>query len=59
MKYSKGDRVRHPKRGDWGLGEVLADSDGGSVRIFFVEAGEKTISLDIIRARPGDGSGGG
>ncbi|MCY4362160.1 MAG: DUF3553 domain-containing protein [Gammaproteobacteria bacterium] len=49
MKYNKGDRVKHPKRDDWGLGEVLADSDGGAVRIFFVEAGEKTLSLDIIQ----------
>ena len=56
MKYNKGDRVKHPKRDDWGLGEVLADSDGGSVRIFFVEAGEKTISLDIIRPVPVGGS---
>ena len=49
MKYNKGERVKHPARDDWGLGEVLADSDGGSVRIFFVDAGEKTISLDIIQ----------
>ena len=49
MKYNKGNRVKHPKRAGWGLGEVLADSDGGSVRIFFVEAGEKTLSLDIIQ----------
>ena len=56
MKYNKGDRVKHPKRDDWGLGEVLADSDGGAVRIFFVEAGEKTLSLDIIRPVPVAGS---
>ena len=49
MKYNKGERVRHPTRDNWGLGEVLADSDGGSVRVFFVDAGEKTISLDIIQ----------
>ena len=57
MKYNKGDRVKHPKRDDWGLGEVLADSDGGSVRIFFVESGEKTISLDIIQPVLVAGSG--
>ena len=57
MKYNKGDRVKHPKRDDWGLGEVLADSDGGSVRIFFVEAGEKTLSLDIIKPVLVAGSG--
>ena len=49
MKYKKGDRVRHPTKDDWGLGEVLADSTGGSVRIFFVGEGEKTISLKYIQ----------
>ena len=49
MKYNKGERVKHPTKDDWGLGEVIADSDGGSVRVFFVDAGEKTISLDIIQ----------
>ena len=49
MKYNKGERVKHPTRDDWGLGEVLAGSDGKSVRIFFVDAGEKIISLDIIQ----------
>ncbi len=49
MKYKKGDRVRHPTKDDWGLGEVLADSNGDSVRIFFVGGGEKTISLKYIQ----------
>ena len=49
MNYKKGDRVRHPTKDDWGLGEVLADSNGESVRIFFVGGGEKTIFLKIIQ----------
>lgn len=49
MNYKKGDRVRHPTKDDWGLGEVLADSTVESVRIFFVEVGEKTISLKLIQ----------
>ena len=49
MKYYKGERVKHPARDNWGLGEVLADSDGKSVRIFFVDVGEKILSLDIIQ----------
>lgn len=48
MDYSKGDRVRHPKRDDWGIGEVLADSTGGSVKVFFVGAGEKSLSLQYV-----------
>jgi hypothetical protein len=49
MQYKKGDRVRHPKKPDWGIGQVLADSIDGTVRIFFTHAGEKTISLDFVQ----------
>lgn len=49
MEYRKGDRVRHPKRLEWGVGQVLADSSGGSVKIFFERAGEKVISLDFVQ----------
>jgi hypothetical protein len=45
MEYKKGDRVKHPIKDDWGLGEVLEDSNGENVKIFFVGAGKKTISL--------------
>ena len=36
MSLKKGDRVRHPIKAEWGLGEVLADSNGEKVRVFFV-----------------------
>lgn len=49
MQYKKGDRVNHPKKPDWGIGQVLVDSNGGTVRIFFTRAGEKTISLDFVQ----------
>ena len=49
MQYKKGDRVKHPKKPDWGIGQVLVDSTDGSVQIFFTHAGEKTISLDFVR----------
>ncbi len=49
MEYKKGDRVRHPSKDDWGLGEVLADSNGENVKIFFVGAGEKTIVLKYVQ----------
>ncbi len=45
MSLKKGDRVRHPIKAEWGLGEVLADSHGEKGRVCFVGAGEKTISL--------------
>ena len=48
MNYRKGDRVLHPKRSDWGLGQVLANSAVGQVRIFFANIGLKTISLSVV-----------
>lgn len=49
MEYRKGDRVEHPDKDDWGLGEILEDSNGESIRVFFVGAGEKTLSLKYVR----------
>ena len=48
MSLMKGQRVRHPDMGDWGLGEILADPAGEKVRVFFVGAGEKTLSLNYV-----------
>ena len=39
-----GDRVRHPTRPDWGIGQIL-DTYSSKAVVFFVEAGKKTISL--------------
>lgn len=49
MEYKKGDRVKHPKIDDWGLGEVLEDSYTEAVKVFFVGAGEKTLSLKYVQ----------
>lgn len=49
MTYSKGARVVHPGKPGWGLGEVLEDSRGNLVRIFFVGAGEKSLSLQHVK----------
>lgn len=49
MKYTKGNRVRHPVMGEWGVGLVLADSQEDKARIFFEEVGEKTVSLKHVR----------
>ena len=48
MWLKKEDRVRHPIKAEWGLGEVLEDSNGEKVRVFFVGTGEKTISLKHV-----------
>ncbi|MGB1309802.1 MAG: DUF3553 domain-containing protein [Leucothrix sp.] len=49
MFYRKGDKVRHPIKDDWGLGKVLANSNGEKVDVFFVDAGEKTILLKYVQ----------
>jgi Protein of unknown function (DUF3553) len=49
MEYKKDDRVLHPSMKEWGLGAVLEDSKGDNVRIFFVGAGERTISLQHVQ----------
>ena len=48
MWLKKEDRVRHPIKAEWGLGEVLEDSNGETVRVFFVGTGEKTLSLKHV-----------
>ena len=47
-RYRKGDRVKHPGKLDWGLGEVLEDSAAAFVRVFFVGAGERQLSLEHV-----------
>ena len=39
-----GNRVRHPARPEWGIGQVL-DVESAKAEVFFVEAGSKIISL--------------
>jgi hypothetical protein len=51
MAYKKGERVKHPTKYEWGVGQVLADSAGGSITIFFSRIGEKTLSLDYVTPR--------
>ena len=49
MDYKKGDRIKHPTKDGWGLGEVLEDSNAESVRAFFVGIGEKVLSLRYVQ----------
>ncbi len=48
MKYSKGQRVKHPGKPEWGLGQVLEDCSSTSVKVFFVGAGERQLSLTHV-----------
>ena len=53
--YSKGDRVIHPKKEDWGIGEVLDNSNGKIVSIYFENAGKKQLSLEYVQPVKVDG----
>lgn len=52
MKYKKGQRVFHPGKPEWGLGQVLEDSSSASVKVFFVGAGERQLSLSHVSLIP-------
>jgi hypothetical protein len=46
--FKKGDRVRHPVKTDWGLGEVLENQIGDRVQILFEDVGVKKFALETI-----------
>ncbi len=47
--FIKGNRVKHPKKHDWGIGEVLEDSNDKTVYIHFENAGKKQLSLEYVQ----------
>lgn len=49
MTFEKGDRIKHPTRDDWGVGEILESQNGEFIRAFFVGVGEKTLSLKHVQ----------
>lgn len=55
VTYKVGERVKHPRRPEWGIGEVLADSAGDQVHILFEDAGDKKFSIDFIEFIKVDG----
>jgi hypothetical protein len=48
MNIFCGDKVRHPKMLDCGVGKVLDVSADGKARIFFIDAGEKLLGLKHV-----------
>jgi len=44
--YQKGARVKHEKKSDWGLGEVVSDSVNNHVEVIFEDAGYKKFSVE-------------
>jgi len=49
MTYKKGERVVHPMKSEWGIGEVISDGSSTEVTVFFERAGEKTIALSYVK----------
>lgn len=47
MTLDVGDRVVHPARSEWGLGQIIQSADC-KVTVVFEHAGEKTVRIDII-----------
>lgn len=45
--YKTGERVKHPKAEEWGLGEVLGSSDGENIDFFFEGAGKKSLRKTV------------
>ena len=48
MRLRKGTRILHPKKPEWGMGEILQISNNEEVRVFFVNEGEKKILLKYV-----------
>src|SRR5262245_8841456 len=55
MQLKDGDRVKHPTLKAWGLGQVIGNPVGNTVKVFFVGVGEKTIALDYASLIPVSG----
>lgn len=49
LMLSKGDRVKHPNKPEWGLGQILEASGEANVRVFFIDIGEKTLNANVAK----------
>ncbi|OGR36749.1 MAG: hypothetical protein A2091_11425 [Desulfuromonadales bacterium GWD2_61_12] len=57
MPIVQGDKVRHPKMLEWGIGKVLEVKSGGKIKVFFLNEGEKTIDQSYVQLEKIDGAG--
>lgn len=59
MKFFRGERVKHPDKPEWDIGQVMEDSFEEKVRVFFVGAGEKVLkpsSTNLIKVQGDEAS---
>jgi hypothetical protein len=52
-EFSPGDYVRHPKRPDWGLGQVQS-AIGHRVTVMFQHAGKVLIDTSVVALEPAE-----
>jgi hypothetical protein len=51
LRYLAGERIVLPKRANWGVGQVLEDSNDTSVAIFFEKVGRKILDLATVELK--------
>lgn len=56
MKFAQGERVKHSAKPEWGVGQVIDDSSGDDIRVFFVGVGEKALKLRYVNLIKVDGA---
>jgi uncharacterized protein DUF3553 len=57
MSFAKGDRLRHPTKPEWRLGQVYDISSSGKLHIYFLGGGRKCLdpkSIDLIMVKGTD-----
>jgi len=52
-----GDKVKHPKMLDWGVGKILNVLSGGKVKVYFINSGEKIIDQKYVQLEKLEGEG--
>jgi hypothetical protein len=53
--FPEGAYVSNPRMPDWGIGKVLELRDGGNVRVFFENAGERIMPPANMSPASGQG----
>ena len=59
MPFAKGDRLKHPTKPGWKIGEVFDVSSSGKLHIYFVGGGRKCLdpkSVNLIKVAGKDAS---
>lgn len=51
-----GDKVKHPKMPDWGIGKVIEITPDDKARVFFINAGEKLLGLKYVTLEKVEGA---